>query len=110
MLIDENCTHTTESLSSAEISENLKQTPHWKIDESRNLLTRTFKFNRYSQGPEFAAMVGEMADQQDHHPDLHIYYKKCIVEFTTHSAKGISRNDFICAARTDQIHKQLEAT
>lgn len=110
MFIDENCSHTTQSLSSVEISESLGQTPLWNIDDSRNVLSRTFKFDRYSQGPEFATMVAEMADQQDHHPDLHIYYKKCVVEFTTHSAKGISRNDFICAARTDQIYKQFEAT
>ncbi len=109
MLIDENCTHTTQSLSAAEISDYLNQTPHWNYDESRNLLSRTFKFSRYSEGPAFAVRVGEMADQQDHHPDLHIHYKKCIVEFTTHSAKGVSRNDFICAARTDQIFAQFKA-
>lgn len=106
MFIDEKCTHTTESLSSEEISENLKQTPNWEHDENRKVLTRTFKFKRYSQGPAFAVRVGEMADEQDHHPDLHIYYKKCVVDFTTHSAGGISKNDFICAARTDRIFEQ----
>ena len=109
MFIDENCHHTKDSLSTSEISENLKQTPLWRHDDSRNLLTRTFKFGEYFQGPEFAVMVGEMADKQDHHPDLHIYYKKCTVEYTTHSAGGISRNDFICAARTDRIYQQLES-
>lgn len=108
MFIDENCSHTTQCLSCAEIVENLKQTPHWNHDKSRNVLSRTFKFKRYSQGPAFAVLVGEMADNQDHHPDLHIYYKKCVVEFTTHSAKGVSRNDFICAARTDKIFEQLD--
>ena len=107
MFIDENCHHTTNSLSSSEISENLKQTPHWSHDESRDVLVRTFKFARYSQGPAFAVLVGEMADQQDHHPNLHIYYKKCVVEFTTHSAGGITTNDFICAARTDKAFEQI---
>ena len=110
MFIDENCNHTTESLSSAQISDNLKQTPDWVFDESVSMLTRTFKFKRYSQGPEFAVLIGEMANQQDHHPSLHIYYKKCVVEFTTHSAKGVSINDFICAAKTDQIFEQFSAS
>jgi 4a-hydroxytetrahydrobiopterin dehydratase len=109
MFIDENCCHTKDSLTTSQISEFLIQTPLWTHDENRNLLTRTYKFGRYSHGPEFAVKVGEMADTQDHHPDLHIYYKKCVVEFTTHSAGGISRNDFICAARTDQLYSRFES-
>ena len=108
MFIDHNCSHTTDSLSLTVISENLKQIPDWHFDESGNMLTRTFKFSRYSQGLTFASNVGEMSDSQDHHPDLHIYYKKCVVEFTTHSAKGVSVNDFICAAKTDQIFAQAQ--
>ncbi len=104
MLINENCTHQTESLSSDHIAELLKLTPEWTHDESSNMLSRTFKVDSYAQGPAFAVAIGEMADQQDHHPNLHIYYKKCVVEFTTHSAGGISINDFICAAKADQIY------
>ncbi len=108
MLIDENCHHQTEQLSTKQIAELLKQIPAWSYDESTNMLSRIFKFSSYAQGPSFAVAVGNMADQQDHHPDLHIYYKKCVVEFTTHSAGGVSMNDFICAAKTDQIFTDFE--
>ena len=109
MLIDENCSHQTESLNSDHITELLKLTPLWTHDESRKILSRTFKVSSYAQGPAFAAAIAEMADQQDHHPDLHIYYKKCVVEYTTHSAGGVSINDFICAAKTDQIYSDFQA-
>lgn len=110
MFIDENCSHTEDALSISEISEYLAQIPQWTHDKNRNLLTRTYPMSRYTKGPAFAVMVGEMADLQDHHPDLHIHYKKCVVEFTTHSAGGVSRNDFICAARADLLYAQIETS
>ena len=107
MFIEENCRHTQQAFSLEQINESLVQIPDWSFDENSKALTRNFKFDRYSLGPAFAVKVGEMADQQDHHPDLHIYYKKCLVSFSTHSAKGVSRNDFICAAKTDRIFDEF---
>ena len=104
MLIDENCKRQTTALSDRERNELLTQVPEWTYDNSRKMLTRTFKFNQYADGPSFAVNVGAMADNQNHHPDLHIFYKKCVVDFTTHSAGGVSRNDYICAARTDSLY------
>ncbi len=108
MLINENCSHQMQILHQDQINELLAQVSQWSFESERNMLSRTFKFSTYADGPKFAVAVGQMADQQDHHPDLHIYYKKCVVEFTTHSAGGVSINDFICAAKTDQIFSELK--
>lgn len=108
MLIDKNCSHTKISLTIDEINELLTQTPEWSYESDRKMLSRSFKLKRYAEGPNLAVAIGEMADQQNHHPNLHIYYKKCVVEFTTHSAGGVSDNDFICAAKVDQIFTDLD--
>ena len=110
MLINDNCSHQKTSLTSDQINELLEQTPQWSYDADRKMLSRTFKLERYAQGPQLAVEIGEMADQQDHHPDLHIYYKKCVVDFTTHSAGGVSINDFICAAKADQIYTGYQSS
>jgi len=107
MLIDENCSHQKQALNQDDVHELLTHVPEWSFDADLNNLNRTFKLNRYKDGPRFAVEVGKMADQQDHHPDMHIYYKKCVVEFTTHSAGGVSINDFICAAKTDEIFSKF---
>lgn len=104
MFIEENCTRQSQALSSQQRDEFMGQIPHWQYDEIAKALSRTFKFSAYADGPAFAVKVGAMADAQNHHPDLHIYYKKCVVAFTTHSAGGVSRNDFICAAKTDLLY------
>ena len=103
MLIDKNCSHTKTPLCIDEINEFLSQTPNWSYESDRNIISRCFKLKTYAEGTKLATAIGEMADQQNHHPDLHIYYKKCVAEYTTHSAGGISINDFICAAKADQI-------
>jgi len=45
-----------------------------------------------------------MIHSEDHHPDLRVGYDRCEVSFSTHSAGGVTENDFICAAKTDAIH------
>ncbi|WP_035051420.1 4a-hydroxytetrahydrobiopterin dehydratase [Andreprevotia chitinilytica] len=66
-------------------------------------LEKTFRFKDFYQTVAFVNAVAYIANKQDHHPDLEVTYSRCKVVWSTHSAGGLSRNDFICAARIDAL-------
>ncbi|MEE8366503.1 MAG: 4a-hydroxytetrahydrobiopterin dehydratase [Gammaproteobacteria bacterium] len=79
---------------------------NWQLDLAQQEISRTFEFKNYYQTTAFANSVFWIAHQQNHHPDLTISYKYCAITYTTHSVKGLSINDFICAARIDVLLKE----
>ena len=83
----------------------LTQVQGWTIDttDSSPALVKTFSFADYHHTMAFVNAVAWIAHQQDHHPDLTVSYNRCTVRFNTHSVGGLSINDFICAARVDQL-------
>jgi len=56
-------------------------------------------------GARWVPLIGELADSEDHHPDLHLFYKKVVVELWTHTVNGLSENDFILAAKFDKAYE-----
>jgi len=83
-------------------SEKLRaQTPLWELDEDH--ISRTFKFSNFIEAMSFANSVADIAEQQNHHPDLHISWGKVRVVLSTHSINGLSINDFIVAAKIDKL-------
>ncbi|KAF0811693.1 putative pterin-4-alpha-carbinolamine dehydratase [Andreprevotia sp. IGB-42] len=66
-------------------------------------LEKTFRFKDFYHTIAFVNAVAYIANRQDHHPDLEVTYSRCKVVWSTHSAGGLSRNDFICAARLDAL-------
>lgn len=81
----------------------LKQTPEWVLNDKGDEISRTFQFKNYYQTLAFVNALGWIAHQEDHHPDLEVSYNKCCVRFSTHAIKGLSENDFICAAKIDAL-------
>jgi 4a-hydroxytetrahydrobiopterin dehydratase len=79
----------------------LLQVPHWLAVNEQ--LVRHFGFKDFHQTMAFVNAVAWVVHEQDHHPDLQLSYKQCVVSFSTHSACGLTLNDFICAARVDAI-------
>lgn len=90
-----------------ETQEWLPQIPEWRVIErdGEPQLTRTFKFKNFAEALAFTNRVGELAEQQDHHPALLTEWGKVTVRWWTHKIKGLHRNDFIMAAKTDQLYK-----
>jgi len=70
-----------------------------------NWIEKTYNYKNYYQVMAFVNAVAFMAHQQDHHPDLEVGYKSCKVKYTTHAINGLSENDFICAAKVEQLFK-----
>jgi 4a-hydroxytetrahydrobiopterin dehydratase len=76
----------------------------WQVQDGA--LRKTFTFANYYQTLAFVNALAWVVHREDHHPDLLVQYNRCTVAFYTHSAGGITRNDFICAAKTDAVHAQ----
>lgn len=80
--------------------------PDWKLveEDGEEKLQRQFSFKDFASALAFTNAVGEMADSIDHHPALLTEYGKVTVTWWTHKIGGLHRNDFICAARTDELY------
>lgn len=76
----------------------------WCISDDGLVLTRTFEFPAYSRTLGFANAVAWIAITEGHHPDMQVSYGNCIVRWTTHAVGGLTDNDFICAAKVDQLN------
>lgn len=90
-------------LGEARVRELLPEVPGWELAENGRALTRTFRFDDYYRTMAFVNALAHIAHREDHHPDLGVYYDRCVVRFSTHDVGGLSENDFICAARTDAL-------
>lgn len=77
--------------------------PEWMLIDSGHLLARTFTFKDFKDALAFANKVGAIAEEEGHHPDLSVSYGSVGVELTTHAMQGLSENDFIVAAKIDQL-------
>lgn len=82
--------------------------PSWRVLEidGTKQLQRKFKFNDFKSAIDFTNKVGDSAEAQDHHPSLLTEWGAVTVTWWTHSVKGLHRNDFIMAARTDEIYSK----
>lgn len=83
----------------------LKDIPGWILVDSS--IEKEYKFNAYLDGLEFAYSLGKTAEKEDHHPDILIKWRHVKVTLTTHAIKGLSENDFIIAAKADEIYNRI---
>ena len=75
----------------------------WEINGSKTL-KRKFKFLDFKKSLFFVVEVGRIAEEINHHPDIELSYGKVAITCTTHSVKGLSKNDFLLAERIDAVH------
>jgi 4a-hydroxytetrahydrobiopterin dehydratase len=81
----------------------LRDTPGWVFADDGGTIEREFRFKDYHETLAFVNALAWVAHREDHHPDLAVGYDRCRVRFSTHSVKGLSENDFICAARINAL-------
>jgi 4a-hydroxytetrahydrobiopterin dehydratase len=81
----------------------LRLDPAWTLDDQAASLRREFTFRDFYRTMSFVNAVAHVANIEDHHPDLEVGYNVCRVRYSTHAIGGLSENDFICAAKLDQI-------
>ncbi|HEU4618563.1 MAG TPA: 4a-hydroxytetrahydrobiopterin dehydratase [Gammaproteobacteria bacterium] len=76
----------------------------WRLNEAGHL-ERTFEFKNFAEALAFANRVGEIAEAEKHHPDLHVAWGECRVEIWTHKIQGLTESDFYLAAKADRAFK-----
>jgi 4a-hydroxytetrahydrobiopterin dehydratase len=88
-------------LGEPEVAALLIGLPGWAANA--DALEKSFRFQRYARAVAFANLVAWLAEEQDHHPEMQVSYGEVRLRFSTHSAGGITRKDFICAAKLEAL-------
>ncbi len=94
----------TPSLSREEAGALAAEVPLWTLGTGE--IAREFRFRDFRQAMLFTNRIAEIANEQDHHPDIFISYSKVKLVFSTHKIGGLTLNDFIMAARIDQMRME----
>jgi 4a-hydroxytetrahydrobiopterin dehydratase len=99
----EPCRGDSPAVPEAEWPALLEALPDWRVEREDGMpvLTRTYRFEDFVEALAFAGRVGDLAEAEDHHPRLVVEYGRVAVAWWTHTIRGLHRNDFIMAARTD---------
>ncbi len=108
-LLADSCRHLTDAATEQQLENALAVLSDWACVQGQ--LQREFRFNDYHHTMAFVNAVADIAHREDHHPEILVGYNRCTVRYSTHSVNqgrgGLSHNDFICAAKIDQIPSQL---
>lgn len=93
-------------MTDAEIRQMQPEVPDWKVEERDGIkrLERVFRFDDFRSALAFTNRVGEIAEAQGHHPALLTEWGRVTVTWWTHKIKGLHRNDFIMAAKSDELY------
>lgn len=84
--------------------EYLQELKGWSLErEGIHRIKKEFYFDNFLKSIEFVNSVADIAEGEGHHPDMYIYYDKVVLELHTHAIKGLHMNDFIVAAKIDNI-------
>ena len=81
----------------------IKNIPNWELNEDATNIFRNFSFDNFREAQNFAVKVGELAEQEFHHPDISYGWGYCKILFQTHKIRGLHENDIIMAAKVDAI-------
>lgn len=97
------CESGTPPLTKDEFNPLLKQLKlEWEVIEGKKI-RREFKFKDFAESMVFVNKVANLAESENHHPNIHIYYSRVVIDLTTHNIKGLSENDFIMAAKIENL-------
>ena len=101
----EACRPDAPRVTEAEMQELLADLPEWKVVDQNGIkqLQRVFSFADFAAALTFTQKVGQLAEQQQHHPAILTEWGKVTVTWWTHKIKGLHKNDFIMAAKTDAL-------
>jgi 4a-hydroxytetrahydrobiopterin dehydratase len=89
--------------------ELLKDLDGWLVDKSNiSKLVKIFKFSNYLQTLNFVNLIADLAESEDHHPKVTFEWGTVCLEWWSHKIEGLHMNDFICAAKSDEIYTSLK--
>jgi 4a-hydroxytetrahydrobiopterin dehydratase len=87
----------------------LNNVPNWTMNENGKIISRAYAVKNFMTAVNFIHKVAAIAEAEDHHPDIHLTgYRNLSIELTTHALGGLSENDFIVAAKINEIAVELK--
>jgi 4a-hydroxytetrahydrobiopterin dehydratase len=102
------CEGGVPKLTAEQAAEYCKATPNWQLNDDATTIEHKIKCNTFVDGVKLIDQIAEIAEAQQHHPDLHLTgYRHLKIVLTTHAIGGLSENDFIVAAHIDDIIKEI---
>ena len=96
------CRKGVAALSGEALEQFERGLPFWKVVEEHHL-EKSFLFGDFVTALDFVVRIGQVAEQEGHHPDLCLSWGKVDVKIFTHKIRGLSENDFILAAKIDEL-------
>lgn len=98
------CEGGVSPLSREEATDLLNSLDGWGLDDDAARIRRRWEVKDFMAGVDFLGRVADIAEKEDHHPDIHLTgYRNVTIELTTHAIDGLSENDFIVAAKIDDL-------
>ncbi len=88
-------------LNSQDIKDWLKKLPEWDLEKKH--IERTFEFDDFTQSIDFVNSVAEIAEEEDHHPEIDVRYNKVRIQLSTHAEGGLTDQDFEVAEKVDNL-------
>ena len=98
------CRGGVPALQGQELAALARQLPDWKVIDEHHL-ARTFKFKNFRHALDFVNRVGELAEQQGHHPDIFLAWGRVEVTTWTHAINGLTESDFILTAKVNRLYQ-----
>jgi 4a-hydroxytetrahydrobiopterin dehydratase len=103
------CESGVPALDAAQVQRYLQAVPQWRLTPDGKRIRREWRVKDFLTALDFFQRVGQVAEAEDHHPDLHLVgYRNVAIELWTHALGGLSENDFILAAKIDQLPVELK--
>ncbi len=105
----EACSIDAAVLTEQQINELLPRVPSWIVHEEEDIkrLFCSFAFTDYESSVNFTNLVAKLAEEEDHHPEIVLEWGNVTVSWWSHKIKGLHKNDFVCASKTDDLFKNL---
>src|SRR6266849_1095465 len=95
------CPVMADLMKAPELKERMKKVPEWELEKKH--IERTFEFDDFSDAIDFVNAVAEVAEDEEHHPDIDIRFSKVRLVLSTHSKGGLTEFDFGLAERIDTL-------
>jgi 4a-hydroxytetrahydrobiopterin dehydratase len=103
------CESGVPALSQDQVRALLGSVPHWQLAADGKRIRREWKVRDFMEAIAFFGRVAQIAQAEDHHPDLHLIgYRDVTIEISTHAVGGLTENDFILAAKIDTLPVELK--
>lgn len=103
------CEGGVQPMKSDQVADLLQAIPEWNLSPDGKRIRRDWRVKDFVTALDFFKRVGHIAEDEDHHPDLHLTgYRNVTIELWTHAINGLSENDFILAAKIDTLPVELK--